>query len=300
MNLITVLQGVAMGVAELIPGLNAATLALVLGIYEKFIDILFQISQLIKTGFAVIILRRGQWSEVKVVAQAIPWGFGISLCIGTLIAVIGLSQLLHILLDIAPQYVYGFFFGLILASISVPWASIRKKESLHYILFIISSIIFFGVFSLTPTELVASPSYGYIFIGGVLGVASMLLGSGGSTVLVAMGLYQYILGLVGDIVGLDFTALLPLIVFFSGLGVGFLLFINLIKKALASYHSIIMAIITGILLASLRAMWPFFEVNDKSYILQTPWDSEYILGIGISILIGIGVIAIFKKYSDKV
>jgi putative membrane protein len=300
MNLKTVLQGIAMGVAELIPGLNAATLALVLGIYEKFIDLLFQFSRLIKTGFSVIILRRGKWSQVKTVARAIPWRFGISLFVGTLIAIIGLSQLLHTLLDIVPQYVYGFFFGLILASLSVPWASIHKKESIHYILLIVSSIIFFGVFSLTPTELITSPSYVYIFIGGVLGVASMLLGSGGSTVLVAMGLYQYILGLVGDIVKLDFTALLPLIIFFSGLGVGFLLSISLIKKALASYHSIIMAIITGILLASLRAMWPFFEVNDKSYILQTPWDSEYILGIGISILIGIGVIAIFKKYSDKV
>jgi putative membrane protein len=302
MNLMYVLYGMAMGVAELIPGVSGSTIALIVGVYDKFIDFLSQVANFVKVSVFTLIGKR-KWTDLIGAFRNINFSFGIALFLGMIITIIGLSRFLKLALDMYPQFVYAFFSGLVLMSLSVPWGRIQSIKSNHYIIAIVSSVLFFILFSIQPSIVLAEPPLWALFFGGAIAICAMILpGVSGSFLLVVFGLYKPVLSLVSRVSDLDYAAFLPLSVFVLGIIVGFLSFIKILQYILKNYEAYLMALLTGLLIASFRIMWPFFEVIDGQNIIVSPWSiaTNSWIGIVICFALGIGWVGIIKKLSNKI
>ncbi len=97
----------------------------------------------------------------------------------------------------------------------------------------------------------ASTSLVYIFLCGALAISAMILpGISGAYILVLMGEYKFILE------SIESRDLVVLGSFAGGLLVGILSIVRLLKYMLEKHHSLTMAALTGIMVGSLRKIWP--------------------------------------------
>lgn len=299
---VTFVRGMCMGVAEAIPGVSGSTIALVLGIYDRFIDVLYGVSQVVKE---IVSLPFGKSSvgSVKESILKIEWGFAVVLAGGMFTSIILLAGLLESWLEVHPQYVFAFFTGLILMSLSVPWNMIEKRTWKHVLVAFFSALFFWVLFATSPTTGLESPDLWYVFVGGMIAISAMVLpGVSGSFILLIMGLYEPVLGKVKSLSGFDTSVIVPLAVFCAGILVGFVIFVRVLKWVLARYHGLLMALLTGILIASFRIMWPFFEVEGEEVVYVLPWTIEsQELGIIVLLLgLGTGAVALLKTLTPKI
>ena len=302
MNLKTVLQGIAMGVAELIPGVSGSTIALILGVYDNFIAFLSQVSEAIKI-IPAIILRKKSFADGVSSFKKINFSFGIPLFIGMAITIIGLSRFLKFAIEGYPQFVYAFFTGLVVMSLSVPWDRIKKPTLNHYTIVGICTGVFWIIFSIQPLEALVNPPLWALFVGGAVAICAMILpGVSGSFLLLVFGLYQPVLSLVSRAASLDSSAFIPLFVFIAGIIVGFLSFIKGLNYVLDNHSDTLMAILTGLLIASFRIMWPFFEITDgiKDFVYPVNLENSILIGIGIFFIAGVVLVAVLKSVTNKV
>lgn len=259
----TILQGMVMGIVEVIPGVSGSTLALIMGIYDKFINFLHQISDLIKVILKVL-LGRSHLKDIFKTFHSIDYKFGGLLIAGMLLGIGGFSHIMSYLLEHHPIYTSAFFFGLILASVRVPFFQIKKITPEVWLTFIFSSVLFFFILGLNPAASVSSPSLFRIFIAGFFAICAMVLpGVSGSFVLLLFGMYDYIIEHVKNVTKLSATPqeILNLSVLALGIVLGFAIFVRVLKYGLKKYPSYLMAFLAGLMVASLRILWPFMEYS---------------------------------------
>lgn len=298
----TFVRGMCMGVAEAIPGVSGSTIALVLGIYDRFIDVLYGVSQVVKE-MVFLLFGKSSFQSVRTSILKIEWGFAVTLAVGMFTSIILLARLLEHWLAIYPQYVFAFFTGLILMSLSVPWNMIEQRSWKHVLVGFFSALFFWLLFAISPTTGLESPDLWYVFIGGAIAISAMVLpGVSGSFILLIMGLYEPILGKVKSLSGFDTSVIIPLGVFCIGILVGFVIFVRVLKWVMAKYHGWLMALLTGVLVASFRIMWPFFEMNGEDVIYVLPWtmDSQELGIIVLLFAMGTGSVAILKTLTPKI
>jgi putative membrane protein len=103
------------------------------------------------------------------------------------------------------------------------------------------------------------PSLLYIFLCGAIAISAMILpGISGSFILLLLGQYFYVIFTVSAIIyDRDLSRLPVLLALLGGIVVGILAFSRLLSWLLARFHSIIMAVLVGLMLGSLRNLWPF-------------------------------------------
>jgi putative membrane protein len=299
---VTFIRGMCMGVAEAIPGVSGSTIALVLGIYNQFINVLYGVSQVVKE-MVLLFVGKSSVQKVKESIGKIEWGFAIALAVGMFTSIILLAGLLEHWLEVHPQYVFAFFTGLVLMSLSVPWNMIEKRTWKHLVVACFSALFFWLIFAASPTTGLESPALWYVFVGGMIGISAMVLpGVSGSFILLVMGLYEPILGKVKSLSGLDTSVIVPLVVFGAGILVGFVLFVRVLKWVMARYHGWLMAFLTGILVASFRIMWPFFVVSGEDIVYVRPWtiDSQELGLIVLFLAMGTGAVALLKTLTPKI
>ncbi len=295
-----VLQGMAMGAAQVIPGISGATIALIFGIYDLFIELLYGFSQIVKE-MAAFCIGRSSWSRLKNSFTAIPWKFGVFLVIGMGLAILGLAGVLEVALDQYPRYVYGYFFGLVLASLSIPWLQIPKAGIKHYLILVASSVVFWVVLGLKPAGPIEDPSLLTLAGGGALAISGMVLpGISGSLILLVMGLYDAVISDVRAIADLDTSVLPSLAAFMVGIIGGFVVFIRLLKRALVSFGGVLMAFLTGLLVASLRVMWPFRDVATDAWINPATLPLGEMVAIFALVIGGILSVVSLKKISPSI
>jgi putative membrane protein len=270
-SLITILQGSVMGVAEVIPGVSGSTLALIMGIYDDFILLLHQISTFIKE-IAKLLIGRSNLKRIKNEFVGINFAFGIKLFTGMFITVLVFSNVLTYMFETYPHYLLALFFGIILASIQVPLKRINPVTTKEILFILITAVVFFVIFGLkTTTQLESAPLW-YIFIGGVIGISGMVLpGISGSFLLYLLGIYELVISSVSALTKMQFNPenIQRIAVFGFGLITGFVTFIRIVKYALVHKHNLIMAFVTGLLIASLRAVWPYGDgsANINLYLI---------------------------------
>ena len=102
------LKGLAMGAADVVPGVSGGTIAFITGIYTELLDSIKSIN----LNALNILFRQGPAAAW----QAINGTFLLVLGSGILIALLSLARVIHYLLMHYPVWVWSFFFGLILAS----------------------------------------------------------------------------------------------------------------------------------------------------------------------------------------
>jgi putative membrane protein len=257
--LLNVVRGFLMGSADVVPGVSGGTVALVLGIYERLVAT-------IHAGSAALGLAlRGRWADARRRLGDVEWGLLLPLLAGIGIAVLSLASLIDRLLEEQPQNTAAAFFGLVLGSIVIAWRLVRRWDSVRVGTGLAVAIIAFVVLGLRG-EPVADPSL-VLFLGaGAIAIVAMILpGISGSFILLMLGMYQAVLDAVNDrdlaIVG----------VFLVGAVVGLAVFSTLLNHLLRSHHDTVMAALIGLMLGSLRVLWPWPDGADTA-ALSSPVD----------------------------
>lgn len=260
-------RGLLMGGADIIPGVSGGTVALILGIYQRLIT---AISHCDTRLFQLLMQRK--WAEA---ARHLDLRFVIPLGIGILTGVVSLASLMHYLLDYHLQLTLSLFFGLILAS-SFLVAQMVDRWSISNIIAFFASFI--GVYLLVGEHSVNPPDGNfYVFLCGMIAICAMILpGISGALILILLGKYHDITGLLKTIPkellkgNIDWNGLLTVVVFVAGCLLGLILFSKVLRWLLHNYHTLTMAVLCGLMVGSLRRIWPF-KVDVTPYTAdQTP------------------------------
>jgi putative membrane protein len=245
------LKGIAMGAADVVPGVSGGTIAFISGIYEELISSINQVSlkslKLLKTeGFA------SMWKSVN-------GNFLISLLLGIAISVITLAKIIRHLLETQPILIWSFFFGLVLASIFYVAKQIARWNFGAIFLLLLGAFIAYFITTLTPQN--AAISYPYLFLSGALAICAMILpGISGSYILLLLGVYKPVLDAIHD---KDFKVIGTLML---GAIVGLLSFSRLLKWLFDNYQNLTLAALTGFIIGSLNKIWPWKVIMQSEMI----------------------------------
>lgn len=246
-------RGALMGSAEVVPGVSGGTLALIVGIYQTLIN---SIADLVLSVRQLVGLAPGKASTKTAVStfKSLPWHLLIPVAIGMGAAVILGAKLIEPLLDEQPIAMKALFFGLVIAGTYVPAHMVTKLGgwSPSFVLLGLISAVF--VFFLTglPQGNMADPSLIVVFFSALIAICALVLpGVSGSFLLLTVGMYDPTIAAVND---RNFTYL---IVFALGAILGLAIFVSLLKWLLENRARVTLVIITGLMLGSLRALWPW-------------------------------------------
>lgn len=290
------LKGMAMGIAELVPGVSGGTIAFVAGIYEEFITSINNVNlstfkTLKEDGFKAF------WS-------ALNGNFLLALFGGMLISIVSFSRLLKWLLEFHPIAIWSFFFGLVLASVIFVGKEIKKWTALSMILLIISAIIAYFITTLPPSA--NADSLPYLFMSGAIAICAMILpGISGSFILVLLGSYKTVVDALDE---RDFKVVLTVAL---GCLFGLLSFARILKWLFTNHKNITLAVLTGFIAGSLNKIWPWKKILETKTIGKkiitidesvSPFafdgDPQLTYAI-IAAIIGFSLIFILEKVASK-
>lgn len=248
--IVTAIKGACMGAADVIPGVSGGTIAFIMGIYDEFVGSLASINM-----EAVKLLFSGKF---KAFWKHINGSFLLSLVIGIGISVVALAGIMQYLLANKPIQTWAFFFGLIVASSIFIIRGISGWK-LREILFLIFGVILgVTICTLSPTQ--TPDGLWFIFLSGAIAICAMILpGISGSFILLILGKYQYIMGVISDLVsGVNIGQNILIIgVFGIGAVIGILAFSKLLHWLLARWEKETMIVLAGFIIGSLVKVWPW-------------------------------------------
>lgn len=259
------LKGIAMGAADVVPGVSGGTIAFISGIYEELINSINAINFnalkiLKKDGFAAA------WKSIN-------GNFLLALALGIGISILSLVKLIKWLLEHEPVLLWSFFFGLVLASIIYVGKQIKKWNVLTIIILLLGAITAYYITTLPA--LATNDSSLYLVLAGSLAVCAMILpGISGAFILLLLGAYKPAVDAINDrdIKTIFFLA--------TGAIVGLLTFSRLLKWLFDHYKNLTLAALTGFIVGSLNKIWPWKEVlswrvNSKG--IKVPFTDKSIL-----------------------
>ena len=248
--IVTAIKGACMGAADVIPGVSGGTIAFIMGIYDEFVGSLASINM-----EAVKLLFSGKF---KAFWKHINGSFLISLVIGIGISVVALAGIMQYLLANKPIQTWAFFFGLIVASSIFIIRGISGWK-LREVLFLIFGVILgITICTLSPTK--TPDGLWFIFLSGAIAICAMILpGISGSFILLILGKYQYIMGVISDLVSGVNIGQNILIIGVLGIGavIGILAFSKLLHWLLARWQKETMIVLAGFIIGSLVKVWPW-------------------------------------------
>ncbi|MBF9003474.1 MULTISPECIES: DUF368 domain-containing protein [Vibrio] len=240
----TYLKGIAMGAADVVPGVSGGTIAFITGVYDTLLESIRRINPSLwgiwrKEGF-------------KAVCQHINLFFLMSLFAGILTSILTLAKLISWLLVSHPIPTWSFFFGLILVSVYHMLKQVDQKQIPQWIFLCVGIAIAYSITVVKPISM--EPSGINILIAGAIAICAMILpGISGSFILLLLGMYAPILGAIKgmqlDVIGL----------FAVGCLVGILSFSHLLSWLLKKHRDTTLMFLTGLMLGTLPKIWPWKE-----------------------------------------
>lgn len=275
---IDVVRGALIGTAEVIPGVSGGTIALVVGIYDELIGSAGQLVRGVAAGVVDGIARRGTARSRAHVAR-VAWGVVLPALLGMAAAVIVASRLLAPLVEEHPVETRAVFAGLILASLAVPIRMVGRWGMREVVLGAVAAALAVVLTGL-PAASAFDPPLWLVAIAASVAVCALVLpGVSGSFLLLAIGLYGPTLAAVND------RDLAYLGVFAVGAVAGLALFVPVLQWLLEHRRRVTLAIMTGLMLGSLRALWPW-QSDDGG--LEAP-GGDALLVVG---LVALGVVVV--------
>jgi len=264
-----VLRGLCMGTADVIPGVSGGTIALITGIYDELVGTIAAVDRRL-----VGALGRGCLLEVL---HRVNAPFLVPLLGGVGLAIVSLAKFITWLLAAHPQPIWGFFSGLILASALVVARQVAGWGAAQWGLTVLGAVVGYAITTLAPVE---TGVEGYKFaLAGMVAICAMILpGISGSFLLVVMGKYRQVLTAVHEF---NWTTLA---LFGVGAVIGLLGFSRLLKRLLTHFRASTMAFLVGLMLGSLRKVWPFRNaLEDGGYECAWPqaFNGEVWLSLGL-------------------
>lgn len=289
------LKGMAMGAADVVPGVSGGTIAFISGIYEELLGSISNIN--------LSLLKTLKQEGIKAAWKQLNGNFLASLFVGIFISIISLAKAIKWMLENEPILLWSFFFGLVLASIIYIAKQITKWNFIAALVLIIGAFLAYYITTLNPMVSESSSSL-YIFFAGAIAICAMILpGISGSFILVLLGAYKPVLDAVNE------RDIKTILVFMAGAVIGLLSFSKVLKWLFANYKNATLAGLTGFIIGSLNKIWPWKETltwRTNSHGEKVPFnqqsvspfsfdgDSQLFLAIILAV-VGFGIIVLMEK-----
>lgn len=306
------LKGIAMGAADVVPGVSGGTIAFISGIYQELINSINRIN--------LDVIKNLKKNGLKTTWASINGNFLLALICGIGLSVLTFSKVITHLLETQPILVWSFFFGLVLASIVFIWKEITHWTPKSIISLLIGILLSYYI---TIAEPVHSPdSYWFLFLSGFIAIIAMILpGVSGAFILLLMGSYQTVIGTINQlregVTQMNFEilgdALLKLGTIALGAVLGLKLFSRVLTWMFAHHKNTTLALLIGFMIGSLNKIWPWKEVLEtrinshgetvpflEKSILPTDFSGEPKIFLAI-VMLFIGFFLIFglEKFASR-
>ena len=313
------LKGIAMGAANVIPGVSGGTVALIAGIYRRLIEAIKCID-----ASAIRMLFAGRTRDFM---RHTDGAFLLTLGVGVCVGILGLAQALKYCLEFYAVWTYSLFFGLILASVFYVAREIKAYTTGAIVSFVIGITIAVLIALITPAS--ENKDIYYLILCGAIAVCSMILpGLSGSFVLILLGNYVLVLSSITaftdvakallhgdtDSVAAFFNGIYFTVLLYVGIGmiVGLLLFSRLLSWVYKRFENATLALLTGFVAGSLLIIWPWKEniteevvitaENSKTVVTGYDWylpdfTTLETWGMFAVMLVGAVALALLEKFS---
>ncbi|MDF2153029.1 DUF368 domain-containing protein [Vibrio sp. CAU 1672] len=241
---ITFFKGMAMGAADVVPGVSGGTIAFITGIYDTLLESIRRINPSLYSLWK----REG----IKAVFERVNGLFLLSLFAGVFTSIATLAKLITWLLETHPIPIWSFFFGLILVSVYHILRQVEQRDVKRFITLLVGVGFAYSITILHPLHL--EPSAFNTLLAGSIAICAMILpGISGSFILLLIGMYAPVLAAVKGF-QVDMLAL-----FLSGCVIGLLSFSHLLSWLLRKFRDFTLMFLTGLMLGTLPKIWPWKE-----------------------------------------
>ena len=296
------LKGIAMGAADTVPGVSGGTIALITGIYERLITAIAALDPRLLGALRGIHRARGR-AELWETIRRIDLPFLVVLGLGVVTSVVTLSRFMHAAIVSAPATTYAFFFGLIAASAVVLYRELSFEGVPTVAGGVVGLILGFLVAGGSAGSAVV-PGLPIVFVVGAVAITAMVLpGVSGAFILILLGQYEYLTGVLTSFVdqllatvtggGTDglFSLAGVVVTFCVGAVIGLLSVAHAIRWALEHYRTATYVFLVSLMVGSLRL--PIIEVRES---IGT-WTPTAVLSVGGAVLIGAGAVLALDHYT---
>lgn len=240
------LRGMAMGAADVVPGVSGGTIAYITGIYSRLIASL--------TSFDTELVRLVLKLKIVAAWKHVDANFLAALFVGVVTSIFLFAHLISYLLETVPLLVWGFFLGLILISAISMLLKMTDRKLLDVVPLVIGAVVIFAIAESPAASL--SPELPWIFMAGFVAISAMLLpGVSGSFLLLLVGLYEPTIEAVKTL------NVAYILTFAAGAACGFLVFSRFIKWLLHRFYRQTLLFLIGLLCGSVYVVWPWKLVN---------------------------------------
>ncbi|NRB83658.1 MAG: DUF368 domain-containing protein [Winogradskyella sp.] len=310
--LIIAFKGLAMGAADVVPGVSGGTIAFISGIYEELIESIDKVN--------LGVFRVWKKDGFKSAWKSINGSFLLALFSGIAISILSLAKLIKWLLHNEPILLWSFFFGLVLASILYIAKQIKGWSIKVIIAIVVTSILSYYITLAEPFASPESPYY-LLFCGFIAIIAMILPGVSGAFILLILGAYQTAIdtinnlreGLMTGNMDMFKDALLKFVLLGVGAVIGLKVFSKALNWMFKHQKNLTLAILTGFMIGSLNKIWPWKEILktrinsegeevtllDKS-ILPVAYDGDNQLLIAlVFMIIGFTTILILERLGSE-
>jgi putative membrane protein len=296
------LKGMAMGAADIVPGVSGGSIALIAGIYQELLD------SINSFNWNNLLLLKS--FRIKEFYLRLNGNFLLSLVLGIMISIFALSRVITYLMDEHPIPLWSFFSGLILVSAFLILKETKKWNFVIVVSIAIGTAFAWWVTNLPPTTTPDAPWF--TFVAGAIAICAMILpGISGSFVLLILGQYERILQAVLD---KDFFTLA---LFASGCLVGILSFSRVVAYLLRRFHAATIGLLSGFMLGSVNELWPWKLVTswrtsssgkEVPFLTENILPGEYLTQVGLepqlgwavgAFLFGIGLVLFIEWLASK-
>jgi len=301
-DVINLIRGFCMGAADTVPGVSGGTVALVLGHYRRLLG---AVSQFDSTALRMLL--SGRFAELW---KHCDLRFVLALGIGIVSGAGALASTMHWLLENRMPETFAVFFGLVLASGWIVAGWIKRWSPAAMLLLAAGTVFAFWLSGLSTGE--SSQRGVYIFAAAAIAICAMILpGISGAFVLLLLGMYHPIVGMIKQFVHLEISAALifNLCLFAAGCVTGLLVFSRLLKWLLRFYPDLTMAALLGLMIGSLRRIWPLQEVSaataglpfkEQQFVIILPgnWDGN-VTFLGFLTVAAALIVLVIERLAEK-
>ncbi len=295
------LRGMAMGAADVVPGVSGGTMALILGIYSRLVHAIKNIDfGLVRSALGVF---RGGWRAFSAELSRRDLWFLVQLMAGIAIAILSFAKLIPTMMDRYPEHTRGLFFGMILASIAVPYSLMQRRGLVEFCAFAAMTVFAYWFSNLQALDVRASTWF--LFLCGAIAICAMILpGISGAFLLLILGQYRTLLDAIHE---LD---VVTIGVFGLGAVLGITSFSRLLSWLLDHVHSPTMAALCGLMVGSLAKIWPF--KSGDAIVLEgktisaganvLPFGEEYggpVAGPIVAAAVGLGLVVVLTMVGNR-
>jgi len=298
------LKGVAMGAADTVPGVSGGTVALITGVYERLIGALTSLDPRVLGHLRRLHRTKGRRS-LRDGLLRMDVRFLIALALGVLTSVLTLSRVVHVALVEFRAHTFAFFFGLIGASAVVLYRSLSLETARQAGAGVAGFLVAFALTGASSSGLLPT-TLPVVFVAGAVGITAMVLpGISGAFILLLLGQYRYLTGVLTDLVdrtlalvtgdptaGLAASAT-TVTTFVVGAAVGLVTVAHLIRRALDRYRTATLVFLVSLMLGSLRL--PVVEVLEGVSV----WTPATTAGVGGVALVGALAVLGLDRYTDN-